>query len=133
MANNLKNYKPKNPVNKTIKKISKTIKMSYEKKEKKGFSVITVTNNEIFIDNIFENYDRQIIKDKELIIVLNKNRMNIDNYKSKAKTYSNVKILRIDEKISLGSCLNCAVKIAEYDLIAKFDDDDYYGPKYLAS
>ncbi len=126
-------YKPKNPLNKTIKKSKKAIKKNTVKREKQGFSVITVTNNELFIDNIFENYNRQILESKELIIILNKNSLNIDKYKSKAKTYSNVRVYRIDEKVSLGYCLNFAVNISEYNIIAKFDDDDYYGSKYLLS
>src|SRR5688572_13166448 len=109
MYTNLEYYRHKNPVNKTIKKINKPIKNNHEKVKKQGFSVITVTNNELFIDNIFENYDRQILENKELIIILNKNRLNVEKYKSKAKTYSNVKIHSIDERMSLGYCLNFAV------------------------
>ncbi len=36
------------------------------------------------------------------------------------------------KKISLGKCLNFAVDKSKYDIIAKFDDDDYYGPKYIS-
>jgi len=128
------NYdKPKNPVNKAIKIAPKIFKKNPKNRKKQGFSVITVTNNGIFIDNIFENYSRQILENKELIIILNKNSLDIAKYKSKANAYSNVRVFKIDEKMSLGYCLNFAVSIARYELIAKFDDDDYYGPKYLSS
>lgn len=129
MHTKLEYYRPKNPLNKTIKK---TIKKNIVKREKQGVSVITVTNNELFIDNIFENYIRQILENKELIIILNKNSLYIDKYKSKAKSYSHVKIHGMDEKVSLGYCLNFAVNISKYNIIAKFDDDDYYGSKYLS-
>lgn len=33
---------------------------------------------------------------------------------------------------SLGECLNQCVEAADGDVIAKFDDDDWYGPHYLA-
>lgn len=135
MTVNLNYNKIKNPVNKTIKiKITqKALTKRPENRKKQGFSVITVTNNGIFIDNIFENYNRQVFENKELIIILNKNSLDIKKYRSKATSYSNVRVFKIDEKMSLGYCLNFAASISKYDLIAKFDDDDYYGPKYLSS
>lgn len=99
----------------------------------KGISVITVTNNSLFIDNIFQNFNRQRFKNKELIIVLNKNILNIEEYKTKAKGNKNIKIYRKDENYSLGHCLNFAVGVSNYEIVAKFDDDDYYGPRYLSS
>ncbi len=122
--------KPNYPANKTLKK--KITKQSKHKMEKQGVSIITATNNESFIVNIFDNFDRQTYKNKELIIIVNKNGLNIDKYESKAKAYDNVSVYRIDESISLGHCLNYAVSISKYPIIAKFDDDDYYGPKYLS-
>ncbi|MNO52690.1 hypothetical protein D3C76_431160 [compost metagenome] len=38
----------------------------------------------------------------------------------------------MDGHQSLGACLNFAVKKTKYSYIAKFDDDDYYAPYYLA-
>lgn len=133
MSIKFKNYKSNNPVNKVIKKTKEITKKNNPKQEKKGISIITVTNNDLFIDNIFNNYDRQSFKHKELVIVLNKNDLNIDKYNSKAKAYENVRIHRMDEKLSLGYCLNYAINVSVYNIVAKFDDDDYYGSKYLSS
>ncbi len=46
--------------------------------------------------------------------------------------YENIKIYKLSENISLGRCLNFGVNKAKFNIIAKFDDDDYYGPKYLS-
>lgn len=83
--------------------------------------------------NIFENYQRQNISNKELIIILNNNKLEINHYRSYAMQYNNISIYQLDEKKSLGACLNYGAAKAKYDIIAKFDDDDYYGPTYLKS
>ena len=40
--------------------------------------------------------------------------------------------INYSEEISLGMCLNFAISKCLYSFIAKFDDDDYYGPYYLS-
>lgn len=100
-------------------------------KEDKRISIITCTNRPKYMKNVFENYNRQSYKDKELIIILNNNRMNINDWKLKAKEFSNVSIFQVDEKKSLGYCLNFGISKSSYNIIAKMDDDDYYGPNYL--
>jgi glycosyltransferase involved in cell wall biosynthesis len=95
-------------------------------------SVITCTMRENFIDNVFENYSRQTVDNKELIIILNKDSMNIDKWVEKGKAYPNVRVYQLHEKATLGDCLNFGIIKSNYDIIAKFDDDDFYGPNYLA-
>lgn len=95
-------------------------------------SIIVSTMRNNAIDNVFQNFERQLYKNKEMIIVLNNNDMDKDLWKSKAKKYKNVKVYMLDESNSLGKCLNFAVSKSKYDIVAKFDDDDYYGPKYLS-
>ncbi|HJV46353.1 MAG TPA: glycosyltransferase [Bacillota bacterium] len=94
-------------------------------------SIITCTNRKQFINNIFANYHRQVGVRKELIIILNKDDMDINFYRKTARKYKNISIFQLPQRISLGHCLNFAVKKAKYPLIAKFDDDDYYAPYYL--
>ena len=96
-------------------------------------SIITCTIREECIDNVFKNYQQQTWKDKELIIILNKDSMDIDLWIKKAKNYQNVQVFQLHEKATLGDCLNFGVMNARYDYIAKFDDDDYYGPEYITS
>lgn len=40
--------------------------------------------------------------------------------------------VELDENWTLGECLNALKSRAECDLVAKMDDDDFYGPNYLA-
>lgn len=81
--------------------------------------------------NIFSNYLRQSIEEKELIIVLNRDDMDINIWREKAKKYNNVSVYQISEKCQLGKCLNYGIGKAKYNLVTKFDDDDYYAPDYL--
>lgn len=82
--------------------------------------------------NIFSNFTRQKWKKKELIIIINRNNMNLAKWQNAAKKWKNVSIYQLPERLSLGQCLNFAVQKAKYGLIAKCDDDDYYGPHYLS-
>ncbi|WP_349409275.1 glycosyltransferase [Pseudalkalibacillus sp. SCS-8] len=94
-------------------------------------SVITCTFRDHCMANIFQNYEQQKVEEKELIIVLNKDEMNKEKWEEEAKKYEDVIIYQLSEATSLGECLNFALQKAKYDIIAKFDDDDYYGPDYL--
>ena len=94
-------------------------------------SIITCTQRENFIETVFENYQRQEWQDKELIIILNNDAMSLRKWQNKAKSYENISVYQLSESISLGSCLNFGIEQSKYDYIAKFDDDDYYAPKYL--
>lgn len=98
----------------------------------KKISVITCTNRPKYIDNVFENFNRQLYKDKELIIILNNNKMNLKEWIKKSKKYPNSSVFQVDERKSLGYCLNYGIEKANFNIIAKLDDDDYYGPEYLS-
>lgn len=120
-------------VNKDISNIIKKRKSRKKNSfEYSGVSIITCTNQKNFFQNIIDNYDRQDIKNKELIIIINSDRINQSEWEEKIKSYKDIRIYKKDEKTSLGKCLNFGVSVAKYDYIAKFDDDDYYGPKYLS-
>lgn len=42
-----------------------------------------------------------------------------------------IRVMEFDESFSLGRCLNAAIEETPASLIAKIDDDDFYGPNYL--
>ncbi|MTI66468.1 MAG: glycosyltransferase family 2 protein [Firmicutes bacterium] len=118
--------------NKPIK--TPAVNKNYKKKrikKVKNVSVITVTNKEKYFENIINNYLRQDHKSKELIIIINKDNISLENWINKTKKHDTIKIFKINEKKSLGFCLNYGVKKAKFSIISKFDDDDYYGKKYL--
>ncbi|MEY8304344.1 glycosyltransferase [Anaerosalibacter bizertensis] len=120
------------PVNKSTElKISSHIYKNIDIKNN-GVSIISCTNKKGFMENILNNYNRQTHEKKELIIILNNNNLKIDLWKKATQKYKNINIYQLDEKISLGQCLNYGVEKSSYDIIAKFDDDDYYGPLYTS-
>lgn len=100
-------------------------------KSDQGCSVITVTNRLNYVNSIFNNYNRQNHLKKEMIIVLNNNKLNLNSFEAIAKKYTNIKVFKLDEKITLGQCKNFAFEKTSMENIAFFDDDDFYGPNYL--
>ncbi|MCP8968354.1 glycosyltransferase [Ectobacillus ponti] len=95
-------------------------------------SLIVCTNREYAMENVFANYTRQEYPDKEMIIVLNSDRMNIESWKAEAEKHQNVTVFRQPEQVTLGECYNFAIPRAKYAYVAKIDDDDYYSPYYLS-
>lgn len=96
-----------------------------------GVSVITSTNRPQFFDNILANYTRQRYRIKELVIILNKDSMELSRYRRLARAYPHVSVYKLPEKTTLGKCLNYAVSKTKHSFISKFDDDDFYSPHYL--
>ncbi|WP_339818468.1 glycosyltransferase [Paenibacillus sp. FSL R7-0216] len=98
---------------------------------KTGVSIITCTKRRNCMDTLFRNYARQEHPHKELIVILNHPNLRISEYELAARRFPNVRIVSVPDSVSLGACLNLGVKLAKHPLIAKFDDDDYYAPRYL--
>lgn len=94
-------------------------------------SIITCTVREHLIGNIIENYTNQLFQGKELIIILNNDEMDINRIKGKIRGFEDITIYQLPQENTLGECLNYGIGKAKFDVIAKFDDDDYYGPEYL--
>jgi hypothetical protein len=78
------------------------------------------------LERVIENFTRQNLQEKELIIILNKNNMKLENLAA-----PNIRVFEMDEEKTLGECLNFGFRQASYEVVAKFDDDDYYSPAYL--
>ncbi|WP_307205727.1 glycosyltransferase [Paenibacillus harenae] len=98
-----------------------------------GVSIITSTNKPQYMNNIFDNYSRQMLPNKQLIIILNSNKIDSGPWVEKAKAYPDVLVYQLPESVSLGECLNFAADLSRYNVIAKFDDDDFYSKYYLTS
>lgn len=107
------------------------IGVEYKQTVEKSVSAIIVTNRPQFMENIYENLKVQTYKNVEHIIVLNSNKMDINKWKKRFKSLPNTKIFHVDEKESLGNCLNFGISKSKNNIIAKIDDDDYYAPNYL--
>ena len=102
-----------------------------EPSELKGVSIVAPTIRQEYMENIFANYNKQDYPKKELIIVLNKESMDIDLWKEKAKEYENVRVYKIDESNNLSQSLNFGIEKAKYDYIGRLDDDDYYSSVFM--
>jgi len=96
-----------------------------------GVSVVCCTNRSYFMDRVFRNYLGQVHPVKELIIILHGHSLPLDPWIATAQGYPDIKIYQLDEHLSLGECYNFAVQQSSYDFVAKFDDDDYYAPRFL--
>lgn len=114
-----------------LETVLNNVGIEYIKKEQPSVSVITCTKRANKMENVLQNYNSQTYPNKELIIVLNNNSIDIDSYKKEAAKYKNIKVYQLDENKSLGECLNYAIEKSSMDIIAKFDDDDFYGANYL--
>lgn len=112
------------PVNKTIKRKTSDI-------VKPGVSIIVSTNRKNALNNILSNYIRQNYEKKELIIIINNNSIELGKWKEKTGNIMGVRVFKLNENLSLGRCLNFGISKSKYEYIAKFDDDDYYGSKYI--
>lgn len=96
-----------------------------------GVSVITCTNRPNYIDNIFANYSCQLHRPTELILLLNNNSFDIEKIRARAGYDPAITVHQVDESLSLGTCYNLGAFFSKHNYIAKFDDDDYYGPHHL--
>ena len=98
----------------------------------KGVSIIVVTDSIDYLRNIFENYQRQDVENKELIIICNRELHNFDLWIDEATNYTMVRIYQQDEGTSLGQCLSYGIERAIFEYIAIFGEKHYYGPQYLS-
>ncbi|MFP7299298.1 glycosyltransferase [Neobacillus niacini] len=94
-------------------------------------TLIACTIRDSMMNNIFENFSRQTWEEKELIIILNNDKMELSKWQEKAAGYKNVTVYQLPQEKTLGNCLNFGIEKAKFDIVAKFDDDDYYSPYYL--
>lgn len=95
-------------------------------------TMIMCTNRPENINLMIENYERQDHKNCELIVVINKNKTDLQSIEKKLSGVTNSKLIHVDEKESLGNCLNEGVIASKGDIIAKMDDDDFYGKHYIS-
>ena len=94
-------------------------------------SIIACTIRDSMMENIFNNFDRQLWREKELIIILNNDSMEKDRWEAKSTKYDNVSIYQLPQAMTLGDCLNFGIEKARYEIVAKLDDDDYYSEYYF--
>ena len=95
-------------------------------------SIICSTNRDRKLSHLLEQVSAQTLVPIELCVLGHGIEIDEDfQARARALNITSVKILHRLSSESLGSCLNALVESASGDIIAKFDDDDYYLPNYL--
>lgn len=93
-------------------------------------SVLLVTNRPHQLDHAVRSYDAQLYPNTELVVVTNGGDFNVEAIDA-LRARADVICLTTEADVSLGEALNLAVTSSSGGVIAKFDDDDHYAPRYL--
>ena len=101
-------------------------------------AVICVTNRPQYVGNIVENVMRQQSMPEHVAVVVNLDEPDADLPAVDARL-GEIRRAGVDVVLSwrpaaksLGFCLNVTMAATDARFVAKFDDDDRYGPHYLA-
>ena len=116
---------------KRIEYVFDKVEIEYEQSNNPLISCITCSNRPSMIDNILKNFEQQIYTNKELILLMQAEDEEFEKLKSRLSSHENITLVRQLEHELLGFVFNKGVDIAKGYYIAKFDDDDLYGPHYL--
>ena len=96
-------------------------------------SVIVPTRDRAsFLPQLIELYKSQTWKNKELLILDDSEQVNT-TLKNLAKSQADIHYLHHSQKKTIGAKRNELIKKSTGEIIAHFDDDDYYSPNYLSS
>lgn len=95
-------------------------------------SVITPTNRKQNLLAYIERINAQESVELDVIIVTHGFELVDAEIQSLKNNFKHkLRIIYRDAEVSLGQCLNAAIELTEYPIIAKVDDDDYYYKNYL--
>ncbi|MEX2123389.1 MAG: glycosyltransferase [Woeseia sp.] len=114
-----------------LEEICDRVGLPYVARKPKLVSAICVSKRPEFLAHVHSQLARQNHKHIELIFVQNSAAFCEDEIAARFSGFK-YKLLRIPEEQFLAHGLNAALKVASGDYVAKFDDDDYYGPNYLS-
>lgn len=99
---------------------------------KPKISLITCTNRPEMISNILQNFDCQLWENKELNLIMDCDKKRFKQIAQELKDRDNIHLELVKPGLSLGECFNLGMRLSKGKYIGKFDDDDLYGPHYLA-
>lgn len=95
-------------------------------------SILAASNRSDRLDNILQNYQRQVHPRLELILLVNSDQYDMREVQRRLEPIPNARVFKVAESKTLADCLNLGLEHASGSYIAKFDDDDLYGPHYLS-
>lgn len=114
-----------------LEKIRKKLDLPAAASEPPLVSVVLVSRRPHLIQECIEKVAAQTYPRIEFIYVLHGAHENAAETLEKAKAGGAIS-LQLDRTFSLGACINVAARFATGEYLAKFDDDDFYGPNYLS-
>ena len=100
--------------------------------EQPSVSVLMPTKRPENVARCLDNFKKQTYPAKDLILILNNADFDLDAIRKDVELIPNVQVLHMDGRTTLGHCLNRGVEAASGEYIAKMDDDDHYGERYLS-
>lgn len=95
-------------------------------------SILAASNRPDRLDNIIENYQRQVHPRLELILLVNSDQYAMNEVERRLESVPNARVFKVPESQTLADCLNLGLDHTSGSYIAKFDDDDLYGAHYLS-
>lgn len=96
-----------------------------------GVSVVCSTNRPEHLDAILDNFRRQRYKHRELVLVAHGDGFDDGALADAFNPVAGARWYRVPQAWTLGKCLNFGIECCNERFVAKFDDDDVYGPEYL--
>ena len=100
--------------------------------EQPSVSVLMPTMRPENVVRCLENFTKQAYPNKELILILNNAEFDLDAIRRYTDPIPNVRVIHVDGRTTLVDCLNRGAEVASGKYIAKMDDDDHYGERYLS-
>jgi Glycosyl transferases group 1/DUF based on E. rectale Gene description (DUF3880)/Glycosyltransferase like family 2 len=94
-------------------------------------AVLAPTNRPEFLDNLLTNFSRQRDVTAELVVLTNSERFDRADVDRRLAGVAGARALHLAEGMTMGECLNAGLAAIDARFVAKFDDDDQYGPHYL--
>ena len=95
-------------------------------------SVVIATCRPENVTHALESFSKQLYEEKELIVVLNNASFDMNAINDQVGALENARFLTIEGKTSLGASLNVGIEKATGEFIAKMDDDNLYGERFLS-
>ncbi|MEN2385671.1 glycosyltransferase [Comamonas sp. A7-5] len=103
------------------------------KVEADGISVIIVSKRPHFLQQISKLMNEQVAKKIQIIFVMHGEGFDELEIRNAFSSRFELKILNVpSENTVLADGLNLALENADMPIVAKIDDDDYYGPSYIS-
>lgn len=86
------------------------------------------------LENIFRTLASQKEVEVELVLLSHGFDLDMPQVRDLQAVYGlqNIQLLSAPRDVTLGECLNRCVEAASGEVVAKMDDDDHYGPRYLS-